>query len=195
MFKITADKIDTGKFHEKYKRFCRELEAETRIALVRTREDFLTRVASILGTVPSTGGALPSPYVGFYTELSTGWLTKKIHFHYMMPIGTATGDTYKWLLEHAQNPGEIIKNGESIEIDAGVPRPHDISEGMDENMRSPEAKIYLMEFGGLWFSKVVPARPIFRPAVVWYLTLGMESPFYKECLAARGRAIERVYGA
>ncbi len=195
MLNMKVDRIDTSKFRERFNSFQAELQVQAKIAIVRTREDFLVRVADILGSVPAAGGSLPSPYVGVYQQLSTGWLVKKIQFNYMRPIGVATGETQRWLQALAKNPGEIIQNGTAIEIDAGVPRPADMSSGMGDDARSVESRIYLMEFGGSWFGHGVPERPIFRPAVAWYLTLGQDSPFYLECIQARNRAIAKVYRA
>ena len=186
MFSINIDKILTDKVEEGIKRFYVELEKEFRIALVNTREDFLNRVASILGTVPETGGQMPSPYAGVYKPLTKAWVQKKIKFGWMMPIGTATGETQSWLFNLAKQPEKIIQNGQSMEIDINIPKPS----GGDDS--SAEAKIYMMEFGSV--TNKLPARPIFRPAVVWYLTLGMTSPFYLEAILARNRAIQKVYG-
>jgi hypothetical protein len=186
MFSINVDTIITKHVEDNIKQFYTELENEFRIALVNTREDFLNRVASILGSVPETGGTMPSPYVGVYKPLTKAWVHKKIKFGWMMPIGTATGETQNWLFNLAKNPEKIIQNGEFIEIDINIPKPT----GGDDS--SAEAKIYMMEFGIA--SKNIPARPIFRPAVVWYLTLGMTSPFYIEAILARNRAIQKVYG-
>lgn len=187
MFSVSIDKVITDKFENRVNRFYNELKTEFKIAVVNTREDFLNRVVSILGSVSHTGGALPSPYIGVYRELTEKWVQRKIRFHWMLPIGTATGETAQWLISHARQPERIIQSGDFIEISASIPQPMDIGEDI-----TPEGKIYMMEFGSAKLN--IPARPIFRPVVVWYLTLGNNSPFYKEFIMARDRATQRIYG-
>lgn len=192
MFSVQALPIDLTGFYKNYGRFKKELEIETRIALVNTRRDFLRRVISIVGSVPAEGGSVPSPYVAYYSPLSSVWIEIKRTKSYMRNIGTATGDLLNWLVGFMDNPAEVAKREgfQSIDINLNT---------APEEIRN---KVWMMESGKVsWTDPAtgkrhpIPARPIFHPVVEYIKKEGLGmSPFYMEMIKARDRAIERVYG-
>ncbi len=186
MFKIEST-IDLNNFEKKYNRFMKEIEIEMRIALVNTREDFITRVASIVGTVPAAGGDIPSPYIATYEKLSSNWIEIKRTKGYMSNIGTATGDLLNWLIGFSKESTEV-KSSVGIQ---------EIKINLDNVPESIQDKVYMMESGHFTVGNKNYPRPIFSPVVIWYATLEGRgiSPFYLEAIKARDRAIERVYGS
>lgn len=184
MFDISIDKVDLSGFMKDFENIHNIMKEEIAVALVNTREDFLSRVADILGSVPKEGGPLPSPYAMVYQKLSVSWVTYKRKHGLQMPIGVATGETKAWLQGFAEKPGLIITQGNTLSIDAGV-----LSDG---TTYTPQGKIYAMEFG--YELSGQPARPIFQPAVVWYLANETDNPFYHEMQVAFQRVIERING-
>lgn len=185
MFSVKVDPINLDRFSKNLGRFREALQVEMKVALVGTREDFLIRVDDILGSVSEYGGSLGSPYVMVYKRLSISWVSQKRRMGLKLPIGTATGETKAWLKNFANNPVSVIEQGKFLEIDAGVEDSGDAT--------TPEGKIYAMEFGREKTGQ--PERPIFLPVVAWYISQGSDTPFYHHMVAARNRAIERVYGS